>query len=238
MKCLKCGTENENNSVFCKNCGNNLIKQQNTASNNMPWIIAIIITAVSLLIIIFILLFLVFGKSEDYIVETASPAPTAAATAEVTAEPQNNTNESNDTTVKYTMYVVNCNEWISLRSKPNTDSAQITTMSLGASCGFIEASVNGFYKVSYNGTTGYALAQYLSVERPHINAHVAPRNQILYVVNCNESITLRTSDSINAGEITQIPLGASVEFLAQARNGFYKIRYNGRVGYSLSQYLR
>lgn len=246
MKCLKCGAENENNAVFCYNCGNNLNTQQNTTSKNTPWILTIIITSVGFLTIIFILLFLLLGKNEDPVEATASPIPTASATAtavpsttpEATAEVQNTIPESNDTTVKYTMYVVNCNEWISLRSKPSTNSTQITTMNLGASCGFIEASVNGFYKVSYNGTTGYALAQYLSIEKPHINTHIAPRNQILHVVNCNESITLRTNDNIYANEITQIPLGASVEFLAQAENGFYKIRYNGRVGYALSQYLR
>lgn len=142
-----------------------------------------------------------------------------------------------DVTVKYTMYVVNCDEWISLRSAPSTKSSRITTIPLGDSCGFIEASSNGFYKIAYNGKIGYALAQYLSVEKPNIVATV-PSVQILYVVNCNEWITLRKSDSTSAAEITKIPLGSSVEYLGTANNGFYKIRYNGVVGYALSQYLK
>ena len=59
----------------------------------------------------------------------------------------------------------------------------------------------------------------------------------LYVVNCNESITLRVSDSTNAKEIRQIPLGAAVSFMENAANGFYKVSYNGSTGYALASYL-
>lgn len=58
-----------------------------------------------------------------------------------------------------------------------------------------------------------------------------------YVVNCNQSITLRTSPSTSASEITQIPLGQAVGYIENAGNGFYKINYDGAVGYSLASYL-
>ena len=150
-----------------------------------------------------------------------------------TSADQSSGYDSGDTTTKYTLYVVNCNEWISLRPEPNTKSGRLTKMPLGASCGFIEKSINGFSKVAYNGLVGYALDQYLSTEKDVS----VPNTQVMYVVNCNESITLRPSASVSSGEITQIPLGSSVEYLGTASNGFYKVRYNGSVGYALSQYL-
>ena len=52
----------------------------------------------------------------------------------------------------------------------------------------------------------------------------------LYVVNCNESITLRVSDSTNAKEIRQIPLGAVASFMENAATGFYKVSYNDSTG--------
>lgn len=58
-----------------------------------------------------------------------------------------------------------------------------------------------------------------------------------YVVNCKQSITLRTSPSTSASEITQIPLGKAVGYIENAGNGFYKINYDGAVGYSLASYL-
>ena len=59
----------------------------------------------------------------------------------------------------------------------------------------------------------------------------------LFVVNCRESITLRESPSVYAAEIAQIPLGQAVGYIADAGNGFYKINYDGLIGYALSQYL-
>lgn len=58
-----------------------------------------------------------------------------------------------------------------------------------------------------------------------------------FVVNCRESITLRDAPSVYAAEITQIPLGQAVGFIGNAGNGFYKINYDGLVGYALAQYL-
>lgn len=58
-----------------------------------------------------------------------------------------------------------------------------------------------------------------------------------FVVNCRESITLRDAPSVYANEITQIPLGQAVGFISNAGNGFYKINYDGLVGFALAQYL-
>lgn len=68
----------------------------------------------------------------------------------------------------------------------------------------------------------------------------AARNNVVatyFVVNCRESITLRDAPSVYANEITQIPLGQAVGFIANAGNGFYKINYDGLVGFALAQYL-
>lgn len=58
-----------------------------------------------------------------------------------------------------------------------------------------------------------------------------------YVVNCKQNITLRTAPSTSASEITKIPLGQAVGYIENAGNGFYKINYDGTVGYSLASYL-
>ena len=58
-----------------------------------------------------------------------------------------------------------------------------------------------------------------------------------FVVNCRQSITLRNAPSVYAAEITQIPLGQAVGFIENAGNGFYKINYDGVIGYALAQYL-
>lgn len=172
----------------------------------------------------------------ETVVVNPTSSPTAPPTQTVAPQPVQTTS---NTIVVSTMYVVNCNEWISLRSTPNTNASRLATIPLGSSVGFIEQSTNGFYKIAYNGVVGYALSQYLSASPAH-SSYVpsAPSTAKMTVVDCNEWISLRSTPSTNASRIAEIPLGATVEFLEVSSNGFYKVRYNGAVGYALSQYLR
>ena len=79
-------------------------------------------------------------------------------------EDEANKNASTNT-IKKTMCVVRCNEFITLRSSPSTSASEITKIPLGSSVGYIEEAGNDFYKIQYNGNIGYALASYLSDNR-------------------------------------------------------------------------
>lgn len=61
--------------------------------------------------------------------------------------------------------------------------------------------------------------------------------QVLFVANCNQSVTLRKSPSVYADEITQIPLGQGVVIIDEAENGFYRVGYGKYDGYVLADYL-
>jgi len=145
------------------------------------------------------------------------------------------------TQVLTTLYVVNCNESITLRTSDSTSAKEIRQIPLGAAVSFMENAANGFYKVSYNGSTGYALASYLSVD-PY-NHYVASTTAAAStswtgkVVRCNEFITLRKTPSTKGEEITKIPLGAVVTVYSGADNGFYYINYGGIEGYALASYI-
>lgn len=134
-----------------------------------------------------------------------------------------------------TYWVVNCQESITLRKVPSVSGAEICQMPLGAAVTWLSKADNGFYCVEYMGQTGYALASYLSADASYGGYTYSSRCQ---VVNCQKSITLRTSPSIYAGEIMQMPLGACVNYLGFGGNGFYQVEYNGKTGYALASYLR
>lgn len=145
-----------------------------------------------------------------------------------------------------TLYVVNCKESITLRTSPSTSAKEIMQIPLGSAVSYIETAANGFYKIIYNGNTGYALASYLGEEYTGGAKNPAPaaststgfyNGQPLWVVNCKESISLRTQPSTSASAITQIPLHAQVTYLADASNGFVQVKYNGTSGYALVKYL-
>ena len=138
-----------------------------------------------------------------------------------------------------TLYVVNCNESITLRVSDSTNAKEIRQIPLGAAVSFMENAANGFYKVSYNGSTGYALASYLSVD-PYDHYVASTTSSTVWagkVVRCNEYITLRRIPSTKGEEITKIPLGSIVTVYSGAENGFYYIYYDGFEGYALAGYI-
>ena len=154
-------------------------------------------------------------------------------------ETQSQTAAVTQAQVLTTLYVVNCNESITLRVSDSTNAKEIRQIPLGAAVSFMENAANGFYKVSYNGSTGYALASYLSVDpyNHYVAATTASTVWSGKVVRCNEYITLRRTPSTKGEEITKIPLGAIVTVYSGADNGFYYIYYDGFEGYALAGYI-
>ena len=58
--------------------------------------------------------------------------------------------------------VVNCQEYVSLRTQPYFDADVITTIPLGEKVRFVRAEEVNFYYVYYQGHLGYVNDQYLS----------------------------------------------------------------------------
>lgn len=170
---------------------------------------------------------------------TSTPIPTPTPVQQVQIQTPKNTRQY------LTYYVVNCKQSITLRPQPDVSSGELCQIPLGAAVSYVESARNGFYKIVYNGTTGYALASYLSTSKSSGSASYVSGElidnvndfPIYYVVNCKESITLRTNASTQASEICQIPLGAAVSYISAASNGFYYISYQGNNGYVLASYL-
>lgn len=180
-------------------------------------------------------------EEESNIAEKSAVQETVAEVAhsESLQETQPQTVAVTQAQVLTTLYVVNCNESITLRVSDSTNSKEIKQIPLGAAVSFMENAANGFYKVSYNGSTGYALASYLSVD-PYDHYVVSTTASTVWsgkVVRCNEYITLRRTPSTKGEEITKIPLGAIVTVYSGADNGFYYIDYDGFDGYALAGYI-
>ena len=203
-------------------------------------LIALVVTIVVLLLLAGTTIAMLTG--DNGIIARAAKAKEETEKADPTATPTPVTSQQTTPKNQYVIYyVVNCKQSITLRPQPDVNSGEITQIPLGSAVSYVEAAENGFYKVIYNGSTGYALASYLSATKPSETATSGQINtadyETYYVVNCKQSITLRPQPDVNSGEITQIPLGAAVSYVKAAENGFYQVIYNGNTGYALASYL-
>ncbi len=127
-----------------------------------------------------------------------------------------------------TMYVVSCDVSVSLRYFPSTDSEVITQVPLFDAVTFLGDVGNGFLYVNYNGLNGYILASYLDYYEPQIAV-----SRYGWIVNVNESATLRSLPSTDSAAYAYIPKGTMVTDIADINNKFYKVIYNGVKGYVL-----
>lgn len=270
MKCTKCGAQLTPNAKFCTSCGNTLrnpTKKYNGykgtsgtgggGNNNLMYVLIVVLTVI-IAVLATVLIMNSRNKDDDIIskgrgkiTQTEIPKETDTPEPEEEKEPEQKVviverevepaySKNNDVPTSVA-YVVKCKEWITLRSKPSTSASEITKIPLGAAVGYITDASNGFYKVNYNGDTGYALAEYISFQKPSSSSSSSASEDTVkatcYVANCKEWITLRTSPSTSASEITKIPLGQSMGYIGSASNGFDKVSYNGNTGYVLSQYV-
>lgn len=145
---------------------------------------------------------------------------------------------TSDNTIKKYMYVANVKNSIYLRSEPKEEQSNILfTIPLGEQVGYIETANGAFSKISYNGTIGYAKTCYLSDSAPYSAQTYG--SSYMTVCNVKYAIYLRSQPYENSDNIIcEIPVGSTVEFLENANGTFYKISWNGNVGYAKSIYLR
>ena len=135
-----------------------------------------------------------------------------------------------------TLTVVNCSNWVTLRSRASTSSDSVTKVPLGAK---VEAYYynSQFTECYYRGMHGYILSTYLS---DGSSGSASSRSSDYLgkkkIINCKEFVTLRKKPSTSSATVTKVARGQVVD--AYYYNGtFCRCFYNGLEGYILSEYL-
>lgn len=139
------------------------------------------------------------------------------------------------------MRVVNCEDWVSLRSYASTSASRVAKVPLGAD---VRAYIynDDFHYCYYNGDWGYILCDYLVKDSIDYTPayYIDPSDDdyigSAWVVNCEDWVSLRTYASTSADRQCKVPLGAEVE-VYYYNSEFSQCYYNGYCGYILNDYL-
>lgn len=173
--CMNCGAEIPENETLCDHCKMTLNKggtgnRKNELNMKAILIIALIVAFAAAGLVGYIIYSSARSGDDS---ASGTPVPTAMPTATVTVPPTEAPQPTeNMNTQLVTYYVVNCRENISLRQSPSNTATVLKTIPLGQPVSYVEPAQNGFAKVIYNGTTGYALQSYLSISPPDMGAAV------------------------------------------------------------------
>lgn len=160
--CAKCGAKLDSDSVFCPSCGTKDDKKEKAEKEEKKQKIIFGVTAAVLgtaIIVLAVIAFRYMTGGTDIKTAAVTPSPMPSFTASPAPA-------STEAPQLVTYYAVNCNSHISLRQSPDTNSSVLKNIPLGDPVSFVEPAANGFAKVIYNGTEGYALQSYLSQTPP------------------------------------------------------------------------
>ena len=156
----------------------------------------------------------------------------------------NNANTQVQATTSTQATVVNVSTNLRVRSGASSSSTVIGYLT-NATKVTITGESGNWYVISYNGKTGYVSKDYVSKGSSSGssagNAQAPSRGgQALTnktgVVNVSSSLRLRSGASLNAQVIGNLSSGESVTITGTSGD-FYKVSYNGMVGYASSQYI-
>jgi uncharacterized protein YraI len=120
---------------------------------------------------------------------------------------------------------------LNLRSGPSTADDVLRVMPPGAAVTIDGEPENGFYPVTYQGTSGWAYGGYLDLGD---DGEPAPA---IGEAGVTSALNLRAGPSTRDDVLAVMPEGAIVEITGDPENGFYPVRYDGENGWAFGDYL-
>lgn len=129
----------------------------------------------------------------------------------------------------------NPRSFLNLRQYPSLSAPVLGIFYNGASFTVLSVSQDGWVQVQINGLTGYFRQEYV-----RINTAAGGGSRLVYVNTPNlGSVNLRDAPTyVGSTVIAQCPQGTALPvILGEKRNTFWKVSYNGVVGYIDSSFL-
>lgn len=138
---------------------------------------------------------------------------------------------------------VKCSSSVNFRSAPNTSSTSYGELKNGTKVNVVGVS-SGWYKVTYNGKTGYIHPDYLTLASSASSSGtaIAPSNTVTSTtgtagtVKCSSSVNLRSEANTSSSILAELKNGTAVTVVSTA-NGWCKVTCSGKTGYIKQDYV-
>ena len=116
-----------------------------------------------------------------------------------------------------------------LRAEPSTSASVVTTLDKSVAVAILDDSVDGWYKIAYNGSTGYVSADYLNVDQDNVFTTYGRVN--------SDGVNVRSHASTDSSVLATIEEDAIVTVNGLV-DGWYDVTCEyGTEGYIRSDFL-
>ena len=116
-----------------------------------------------------------------------------------------------------------------LREEPSTSASSVTTLNKGVAVAILADKADGWYKISYNGKSGFVSADYLIVDRDNLFTTYGRTN--------GDGVNVRSAASTDSEVLASVNKGTIVT-VNGFENGWYDVTCEyGTEGYIRSDFL-
>lgn len=164
--------------------------------------------------------------SKEYIVSDIS---------KVEKEEEDTDNSSAKTRTAYAKTKVN------MREKRSTDSEIIQTLAAGTKVTIYGTSKNGWFKVKCKGKTGFISKEYIVSDKSKVEKEESSTGSSSgtnkRVAYAKTKVNMREKRSTDSEVIRTLKAGTKVMIYGKNKNGWFRIRSNGKFGYVRKEYI-
>ncbi len=127
-----------------------------------------------------------------------------------------------------------------LRNGPGTSYAVLTTMSQGESVTIVSGPSNGWYQVTYKGTTGWASGDYLSLGGGSGTTTPPPTSTPTGATTATvdvDQLNLRSAPNTTSSILARMLYGETVKIVSSS-GAWYQVTYGSTTGWAYGSYLK
>ncbi|WP_415339758.1 SH3 domain-containing protein [Clostridium perfringens] len=129
---------------------------------------------------------------------------------------------------------------LNVRTSPNENGQVIGTLHKNDKVNVLDKSIDGWYKIDFNGRRAYVSSKYvnlISYKTNEVKTEVKKEPiEGTGKVNINTALNVRQASTTNSRIIGSLKGGEKVNIISES-NGFYKIEFNNSYGYVYSKYI-
>ncbi|MGU8638846.1 SH3 domain-containing protein [Clostridium perfringens] len=129
---------------------------------------------------------------------------------------------------------------LNVRTSPNENGQVIGTLHKNDKVNVLDKSIDGWYKIDFNGRRAYVSSKYvnlISYKNNEVKKEVKKEPiEGIGKVNINTALNVRQAATNNSKIIGSLKGGEKVNIISE-NNGFYKIEFKNSYGYVYSKYI-
>ena len=125
---------------------------------------------------------------------------------------------------------------LNVRTSPNENGQVIGTLHKNDKVNVLDKSIDGWYKIDFNGRRAYVSSKYVNLISYKNNEVKTEVKKGTGKVNINTALNVRQASTTNSRIIGSLKGGEKVNIISES-NGFYKIEFNNSYGYVYSKYI-